>query len=137
MIVRIVSSSRSFRLWTLYLFAALCVLHVREQRTVAQAGGWTPELTLSVKRLLAVVPSPDGSSIAFVMADPKSDEEDTASKEKRDWRRVDQNVKMKRLYALQVTGSANERRVARRLTAGNYSVEDFDWSPDGRNIVIQ
>ena len=228
-----VFSSRAFRWWVPCLLAALCLLCLRQPSVGAQAAGWTPELTSTIKRLLAVVPSPDGSkvafvvseavmdgeksewlsqihianadgsdsrqftradksatnprwsrdgkwigfissrdghanvwriglaggeaeqltkekgeisafewspegnSLAFVMADPKSDEEEKAAKEKRDWRTIDQNLKMKRLYVQQVSGPTNERRSARRLTTGNYSVDDFDWAPDDRSIVFQ
>jgi dipeptidyl aminopeptidase/acylaminoacyl peptidase len=80
--------------------------------------------------------SPDGRSIAFVMADPKSDDEEKADKEKRDWRTVDEQLKMPRLYVQPVEKDATGKRAARKLTEGNYVVTTFDWSPDGSTIAF-
>lgn len=79
--------------------------------------------------------SPDGRLVAFVMTDPKTDEEEKAEKEKRDWRTVDEHVKMARLYVQAVEKDASGKRAPRRLTTADYAVTAFDWSPDGRTIV--
>ena len=76
--------------------------------------------------------SPDGKSLALVMRDAKSEDEEKADKEKRDWRTIDENVKMSRLYVAPVDKGADGKRTPRLLTTGAYSVGDFDWSPDGR-----
>ncbi len=80
--------------------------------------------------------SPDGRSIAYTMADPKTEEEEKNDKAKNDFRWVDENVKMARLYVLPVQKDAAGKREPRRLTAENYNVGGFDWSPDGRAIVF-
>ena len=80
--------------------------------------------------------SPDGRSIAFTMTDPKTEEEEKNDKGKNDFRWVDENVKLARLYVLPVQKNANGKREPRKLTTANYHVEAFDWSSDGSRIVF-
>ena len=80
--------------------------------------------------------SPDGRSIAFTMTDPKSEEEDKNDKAKNDFRWVDENLKMSRLYVLTIQKDANGKREPRKLTTGNYNVDEFDWSPDSSRIAF-
>jgi dipeptidyl aminopeptidase/acylaminoacyl peptidase len=80
--------------------------------------------------------APDGRSLAFVMKEPKSEAEEKADKEKRDWRTIDENVKMRRLYVAPVEKGADGKRPSRALTPATYSVGDFSWSPDSRTIVF-
>jgi dipeptidyl aminopeptidase/acylaminoacyl peptidase len=80
--------------------------------------------------------SPDGRSIAFTMTDPKSEEEEKNDKGKNDSRWVDENIKMARLYVLSVQKDANGKREPRKLTTGNYHVNDFDWASDGSRIAF-
>jgi dipeptidyl aminopeptidase/acylaminoacyl peptidase len=101
------------------------------------AGGEAEQLTSEKADVASFDWSPDGTQIAFVMTDPKSDEEETAAKEKRDWRTIDDNVKMRRLYVQPVERDAKGGRQPRKLTTASYSIGDFDWSPDGRTIVFE
>ena len=80
--------------------------------------------------------APDGRSIAFTMTDPKSEEEEKNDKGKNDFRWVDENFKMARLYVLSIQKDANGKREPRKLTTGNYHVENFDWSRDGSRIAF-
>ena len=80
--------------------------------------------------------SPDGRSIAYVMTDPKTDEEEKNDKGRNDFRWVDENFKMARLYVIQVEKDANGKREPRKLTTGNYNVSQFDWSADGSRIAF-
>ncbi len=80
--------------------------------------------------------SPDGRSIAFRMADAKSEEEEKNDKAKNDFRWVDENFKMSRLYVISLQKDANGKRDPRKLTSENYNVDDFDWAPDGLRIVF-
>lgn len=80
--------------------------------------------------------SPDGRSIAFTMADPKTEEEEKNDKARNDYRWIDENLKMARLYVLAIQKDANGKREPRKLTAENYSVGDFDWSSDGSRIAF-
>ncbi|HJU93272.1 MAG TPA: S9 family peptidase [Pyrinomonadaceae bacterium] len=80
--------------------------------------------------------SPDGRSIAFTMTDAKSEDEEKNDKGKNDFRWVDENVKMSRLYVLTVQKDANGKREPRKLTTGNFNVDGFDWSNDGSRIAF-
>ncbi|MDT5269636.1 MAG: hypothetical protein QOH49_1822 [Acidobacteriota bacterium] len=80
--------------------------------------------------------SPDGRWLAYTMADPKSEEEEKNDKAKNDYRWVDENLKMARLYVIPVQKEATGKREPRKLTAENYNVGEFDWSPDGSRIAF-
>ncbi len=80
--------------------------------------------------------SPDGKWIAYAMADAKSDDEEKNDKAKNDFRWVDENIKMARLYVMPVAKDANGKRESRALTTDNRSVSSFNWSPDGSKIVF-
>ena len=80
--------------------------------------------------------SPDGNSIAFTMADAKTDEEEKNDKAKNDFRWVDENLKMSRLYVISIQKDAHGKREPRKLTTENYNVGDFDWSPDNARIAF-
>jgi dipeptidyl aminopeptidase/acylaminoacyl peptidase len=80
--------------------------------------------------------SPDGKWIAFTMADAKTEDEEKNDKAKNDFRWVDENLKMARLYVIPIQKDANGKREPRKLTTGNYHVGGFDWAPDGTRIVF-
>jgi len=80
--------------------------------------------------------SPDGKWIAFTMTDPKTDDEEKNDKAKNDFRWVDENIKMSRLYVMPVAKDANGKREIRKLTSMARSVTSFDWSPDGAKIAF-
>lgn len=80
--------------------------------------------------------SPDGKWISLTMADPKSDDEEKNDKAKNDFRWVDENIKMSRLYVMPVAKDASGKREIRKLTTMNRSVTGFSWSPDGKTIVF-
>src|SRR5215510_2789133 len=80
--------------------------------------------------------SPDGRSIAFTMTDAKTEEEEKNDKGKNDWRWIDENVKLARLYVLSIQKDANGKREPRKLTTADYQVGEFDWSSDGSRIAF-
>jgi len=80
--------------------------------------------------------APDGRSIAFTMTDPKSEDEEKNDKGKNDFRWIDENLKLSRLYVFSLQKDANGKREPRKLTSENYNVDEFDWSSDGSRIAF-
>jgi len=80
--------------------------------------------------------SPDSRFIAYTMTDPKTEDEEKNDKGRNDFRWVDENLKMSRLYVVPVEKDANGKREPRKLTSGNYNVGEFDWSADGSRIAF-
>jgi dipeptidyl aminopeptidase/acylaminoacyl peptidase len=58
--------------------------------------------------------SPDGRWIAYAMSDAKSDDEEKNDKGRNDFRWVDENAKMARLYVIPVAKDSNGKREARK-----------------------
>ena len=104
---------------------------------ISVAGGEAEQITNEKGAVAAFDWAPDGMAIAFIMTDLKSEQEDRDARDKRDWRTVDENVKMKRLYLQPVPHDLGQRGTARRLAAPDYSVEEFDWAPDGSSIAFR
>ena len=80
--------------------------------------------------------SPDGTRIAFLMQDPESAEVRAARREKRDAQIVDTQFRYAHLYVAPVQADAEGKREPVRLTAGDFHVGGYHWSPDGRSIVF-
>ena len=80
--------------------------------------------------------SPDGRSIAYTMSDPKSEDEEKNDKAKNDFRWIDENIKLARLYVISVQKDASGKREPRKLTSADYHVSDFDWSSDASRIAF-
>ena len=80
--------------------------------------------------------SPDGKWIAFTMADAKAEDEEKNDKARNDFRWVDENLKMSRLYVIPVQKDAAGKREPRKLTTEKYHVGGFDWAPDASRIVF-
>ena len=80
--------------------------------------------------------SPDGSRIAYLMKDPESKEEEKRKKEKTDVILVDKDFKYNHLYTIPVKADEPGKRGVKRLTAGNFHINGFDWSPNGATIAF-
>ena len=78
---------------------------------------WTPDLMLKVKRLGPVVPSPDGSRVAFLVSEAVMDGE------KSEW-------------LSQIHVAASDGSGTFQLTRGEKSAISPRWSPDGQSIAF-
>lgn len=104
---------------------------------VMRLSGGEPEQVTEIKSSVANFEwSPDGKSFAFTMTDPKTDDEEKNDKGRNDFRWIDENVKLARLYHVPLAKGAGGKREIRKLTAVDRHVTGFDWSPDGRRIVF-
>ena len=99
-------------------------------------GGEAEQLTDSENGVGSFSWSPDGRRIAYTMRDPDTEEEKEAEKEKRDVILVDQNYKYSHLYTVSLAEDCNGDHKTKRLTAGDFHVQSFDWSPDGTTLVF-
>jgi dipeptidyl aminopeptidase/acylaminoacyl peptidase len=99
-------------------------------------GGEAEQLTDVKGNISDFAWSPDGRSIAYTLTDPKTEEEEKNDKGRNDFRWVDENLKMSRLYVFALEKDANGKRESRKLTNNNYNVDSFDWSPDGTQIAF-
>ena len=99
-------------------------------------GGEAMRLTDGEKGVGSYKWAPDGSRIAYTMSDPDTEEEKQAEKEKRDVILVDLDYEYSHLYTVAVAEDANGKHETRRLTAGEFHIQSFDWSPDGSTIVF-
>ena len=100
------------------------------------AGGEAEQLTTEKSSISDFDWAPDGKSIAFVMPDPKTEDEEKAVKEKRDPRVIDEAEKLARLYVIPVEKNEDGKRPPKRLTDAQMHVTSIDWSPDGASIAF-
>jgi len=100
------------------------------------AGGEAHEVTAAENGVGSYEVSPDGSRVAFLARDPETADEKRAREEKRDVILVDQNFKYAHLYVVALDPEAAEPARALRLTAGDFHVTGFSWSPSGDEIVF-
>ncbi len=104
---------------------------------VLRVGGGEAEMLTDAKSGITDFDwSPDGNWLAYSMTDAKTEDEEKNDKAKNDFRWVEENPKMARLYVIQVQKDANGKREPRKLTSMARSVTAFDWSPDGKKIAF-
>ena len=95
-------------------------------------GGEAKQITESKDGIKTFKWSSDGEFIAFTMNDPETKEEKKLKKEKRDVILVDKNFKYAHLYVI----NPDDKKSLKKITTGNFSINSFDWSPSGKNIVF-
>lgn len=98
-------------------------------------GGEAEQLTHAENGVNSYQWSPDGSRIAYTMTDPKSEEEKTREKEKRDVTLVDQEFRYNHINVETIHEDPNDN-TTKQVTTGDFQVNSFDWSPDGNQIVF-
>ena len=81
-------------------------------------GGEAEQMTDAENGVVAYRWSADGTTIAFTMKNPDTEDEKKAKKEKRDVILVDQNFKYNHLYTVTVARNENGKRDMQRLTSG-------------------
>ncbi|HEY3175563.1 MAG TPA: S9 family peptidase [Candidatus Polarisedimenticolia bacterium] len=82
--------------------------------------------------------SPEGRRIAYVASDPKTEAQEKDEKAGRDWTNVDKDLKPRRLWIMEAGagGSWSAPGVPRPVAAaGDRSIWEMDWSPDGSAVV--
>lgn len=80
--------------------------------------------------------SPDGRSIAFLMTNPPDPARKAAEKALDDALVVEHAYRFDHLYRVPVDPEADAPVTATRITAGEFHVVGFDWSPDGDRLVF-
>lgn len=103
----------------------------RQVWKLPMAGGESSEITSAETGVAQYAWSPDGSKIAYTMRDPETEDEKTAKRERRDVILVDQNFKFNHIYVHDLSSDESKQ-----ITAGEFHVGSFDWSPDGSQIVF-
>lgn len=98
-------------------------------------GGEAEQLTHAENGVGSYKWSPDGSKIAYIMTDPETEEEKNRVKEKRDVVLVDKDYNFSRLY-VETVNENPEDSTATQITANDFDVTSFDWSPSGETIVF-
>jgi dipeptidyl aminopeptidase/acylaminoacyl peptidase len=73
--------------------------------------------------------SPDGKQLVFVANDQPSKDEEERKKVKDDTILVDRDLKMAHLWLFNI-----EKKEEKRITDGDYTVSDPQWSPDGTRV---
>jgi len=75
--------------------------------------------------------APDSKRIAYIAIDAETEEEEKRKKEKDDAIIIEEDYKMSHLWIIDV-----ETKEPEKLTKGNFYVQDFSWSPEGKEIVF-
>lgn len=113
----------------------LAFVSAREEKPqiflISPFGGEATKLTNSKSGVQSFQWSPEGNRIAYVAQKDLTPEEEQKQKDKDDSQVIDQNFRFSRLWVIDVaTGKATE------LVKGEFTVNDPQWSPDGKSIAF-
>jgi len=99
---------------------------------MSMSGGEGRAITKGKRSVKAFEWSPDGTQIAFLAPDAKTEEEEKKEKDKDDAKVVDKDDKHARLWILNVaTGET------RALTKPNWNFDELAWLPVGDRVVVK
>ena len=94
-------------------------------------GGEAKKLTSEKKSVNSIKWSPDGNVISFLKSDDDTEEEKKSKENKTDVILVDKNFKYSHIYSYSFAEDT-----VRQITKGNFSVNNYDYSPDGKKIIF-
>jgi len=94
-------------------------------------GGEGRKLTSEKKDVKAIKWSPDGKIISFLKSDDDSEEEVKSKENKTDVILVDKSFKYSHIYSYNIS-----KDTVMQITKGNFSVNNYDYSPNGSEIIF-
>lgn len=94
-------------------------------------GGEAWQVTHHEESIRSFEIAPDGQSLLFLAQDPLTKEEEEARKKKDDEIVVDDDFRMTHLWHFDI-----DKKESMRLTEGEFTVSDPQWSPDGGEILF-
>src|SRR5439155_1590427 len=74
--------------------------------------------------------SPDGTRVAYTVSETKMEKDKEWKNVKEDTMVIDHDIKMSHLWLFDIA-----KKEEKRLTEGNFTVSDPQWSPDGTRIT--
>ena len=95
------------------------------------AGGEGRRLTRHETRVANISWSPDGASMYFVAADPKTADQKAREKARDDVYAFDETYQQEHLWKVSVADGTAER-----ITSGDYSVREYTLSRDGKRVAL-
>jgi len=98
---------------------------------ISNTGGEARQLTNHATGVSSITWSPSGDAIYFLASDPKTDEEKQKDRGKDDVYAFDENYQQRHLWKVTVPGG-----VEQRVTEGDYTVQAYTLSRDGRRIAL-
>ena len=99
---------------------------------ISNAGGEGRQLTTHATSVSNITWAPSGDGIYFVAAEPKTADERQRDRVRDDVYAFDENYKQRHLWKVSLPDGAEQR-----ITQGDYSVQAYALSRDGRRIVQQ
>ncbi len=103
----------------------------RQIYLIDPSGGEGRKLTSVDEGVGSFAWSPDGASIAFTSTDAKPDAIKEREKTLGDFEVVDHDHRQSHLWVIDVTS-----KTVRRLTKGDFTIGEFSWSPNGKEIAF-
>jgi dipeptidyl aminopeptidase/acylaminoacyl peptidase len=98
---------------------------------IPTTGGEARALTEHPSAVTAISWSPDGRAVYFIAPDRKTEEDKEREKAKDDVFSFDENFKERHLWRITIADRRSEQ-----LTRGDYSVQSYELSRDGRRVAL-